>query len=135
MGNDSDLKALDRAAGASNKLLGLVARQIVSIFRDPNLPRELKLLLVPLFFMVPLYSLVILIFVGNVTYCIARNEEMRFVIYLIFLGVTTPLVLGMLLIYNLLSDKYVSTHDLNDQLQTVTIKRGSRRRVPVGRDD
>jgi tellurite resistance protein TehA-like permease len=129
-GGAPNLHAVEGAATASNKLLTLVVVQIVAVFRDRNLPRELKLFLVPLLFMVPVYSLTILILVGDLTYCIARSQDWHVHYYLVFIGVTLPMTLVILLTYSLLADKYVNTQDLDEQLETVTKKRRSRARDP-----
>lgn len=122
----TNLKPAVRAADASNKLLRRLAEQIIALFRDKDLPRELKILLIPLLFLVPLYSLTIVIFLGNVTVCLFRNEEMRFQYYLIFLGITALSSLGMLLVYSILAEKYVSARELDNGLQIVTNKRRAR---------
>ena len=123
-----DPRSVERAAGDANKLLRLLTVQLVGLFRNPNLPRELKLLLIPLLFMVPLYGLTILILLSDLTYCLVRSQEMKFYYYLIFLGVTALGIFGLLLAYALLSDRFVSTQDLESQLEAVTVKRNSRRR-------
>jgi hypothetical protein len=95
MTDDNTEKKLDSApasvrpaeaqAKASQKLLGVIVIQIIKVYRDKELPGELKLLLTPLLFMVPLYSLVLVIFIGDVTYCVARNHDLILSHYLIFL--------------------------------------------------
>jgi hypothetical protein len=125
-----DLKAVASSAAASNKLFRLVAVQVLNLFRDRNFPRELKLLLIPLIFMVPLYSLTIVILLGDLAYCLIRDHEMKFHYYLIFLGVTAPGTFAILLVYAVMSDKYLSTQDLDLQLARVTTNRQSRRRRP-----
>jgi hypothetical protein len=127
-----DLRSVENAAVASNKLLRLVAVQVLNLFRDRSLPRELKLLLIPLIFMVPLYSLTILIFLGDFAFCMIKDgHEIKFYYYLIFLGVTAPGTFAILLIYAVMSDKYLSTQDLDQQLERVTSNRQSRRRHPA----
>jgi hypothetical protein len=123
-----NLHAVDSAATASNRLLALVTVQLVAVFRDRNLPRELKLFLVPLLFMVPVYSLTILILVSDVTYCIARSQDLHVYYYLVFIGITLPITLIILLTYSLLADKYINTQNLDEQLEAVTKKRRSRGR-------
>ena len=119
------------AAGASNKLLQLVAVQVLNIFRDRNQPRELKLLLIPLVFLVPLYSITLVILLIELILCLFTRHEMQAYPYFIFLGVTASVTFAILLVYAVMSDKYVSTQDLDLQLERVTANRQSRRRQAV----
>jgi len=86
-------------AESSNKLLRLLATELLKLFRDKELPSELKLLLVPLLFMLPLYSLLVLIFLGHLTYCVARSQDFIIYHYLIFLAATGPPMLIFFLVY------------------------------------
>jgi hypothetical protein len=118
-------------AKETQKLLRLLVDQIIKLFRDKDLPLEIKLWLAPLLFMVPLYSLVLVIFVGDITYCtIVRSRDPLFVYYLIFLGTTGPLTLIILLAYSLVASRFENSRTLESQLQSVTAVRRPRRRSP-----
>jgi len=121
-------EATARSAQESQRLLWLLADQILKLFRDKDLPGEIKLLLAPLLFMVPLYSLVLVIFLGDWTYCVARDRELYLPYYLIFLGISAPLTLIILLVYSLVASKFENSRTLETQLQSVTVVREPRKR-------
>jgi hypothetical protein len=127
----SAARAVAAGAAENQKLLRLLADQILKLFRDKDLPPEIKLLLAPLLFMVPLYSLVLVIFLGDLSYCVARNRDFFLLYYLIFLGVSAPLTLVILLTYSLVASKFENSRTLETQLQSVTAVREPRRRRPA----
>jgi hypothetical protein len=127
----ASVRPAEAQAKASQKLLEILVIQILKVYRDKDLPGELKLLLTPLLFMLPLYSVVLVIFLGDVTYCVARNRDLFFFHYLIFLGTTAPFTLIVLLVYSLLASKFENSRQLELQLQTVTKGREPRKRRPA----
>jgi hypothetical protein len=116
------------ATSASNRLLSLLASELLKLFRDKELPSEIKLLLIPLLFMIPLYSLVLVIFCGHLTFCFIKSLDMVFSHYLIFLGATGPPTLIIFLFYGLVAAKFEAARHLEMQLQSITESRGQRRR-------
>jgi hypothetical protein len=128
------LGPLKDATGASSRLLGLLASELLKLFRDKELPSEIKLLLIPLLFMIPLYSVVLVIFCGHLTYCVVGRLEMIFYHYLIFLGTTGPPTLIIFLLYGLIAGRFEAARHLEMQLQSVTETRAPRRRRPTVRN-
>jgi hypothetical protein len=123
------LKSVEKAAAESQKLLRFIASQLTRLFTDKSLPLQLKLFLVPLLFMIPLYSLMILVFFGDLLYCIARSKEMHSDYYLIFLGTTMLMTAVLLLAFGAVANKFENTRALEEQLQEVTNARRPRRRA------
>jgi hypothetical protein len=122
------LNSVKDAAGASNRLLSLLASELLTLFRDKELPSEIKLLLIPLLFMIPLYSLVLVIFCGHLTICFIKSLEPIFTHYLIFLGATGPPTLIIFLFYGLVAARFEAARYLDMQFQSITDTRGQRRR-------
>jgi hypothetical protein len=129
----TSLRSVEAQAKASQKLLEIIVVQIIKVYRDKESPGEIKLLLTPLLFMVPVYSLVLVIFLGDVTYCMVRNRDLFLFHYLIFLGTTAPLTLMILLVYSFFSSKFENSRHLELQFETVTKAREPRKRRPARR--
>jgi len=127
-----DTRPVVDAARSSNKLFQLLVVHLSKLFQDQSVPREIKLFLAPLLFMVPVYSLLLVIFLGDIAYCSIRNRDVQVFHYLIFLGTTLPVTFAMLLAYAVVAGKYEALKNLESQLQSVTKTRSSRRRS-VGR--
>ena len=126
----ASLKPMVEAAQQSNKLFQFLVSQIIRVFSDKTIPPQLKLLLIPVLFIVPLYSLMIIVFLGNLLYCIARDQDMSFSYYLLFMGTTGPLTIAILLPFGILSNRFENSRSLEEQLQSVTDARQPRRRAP-----
>jgi hypothetical protein len=122
------VRTFDAQTKANQKLLQLLGEQILKILRDKDLPLEIKLLLVPLLSMLPLYSVVLIVFLGHLLYCMTtRNQEMVFLHYLLFLGITATTTLLLLLVYSLVASRFENTRQLELQLQSVTKLREPRK--------
>jgi hypothetical protein len=124
----SSVGSVAASAAESGRLFRLLADQVLKLFLNKELPVEIKLLLAPLLFVVPMYSLVLVIFLGDLTYCMARNRDFYLLYYLIFLTVSGPLTLAILLAYSLASARFENTRTLELQLQSVTEVRQPRKR-------
>jgi hypothetical protein len=126
------LKAVGESAGSSNKLLKGLADKLIELFKDKDLPLQIKILLVPLLFIVPVYSVVILIFIGEFTYCLARSKDFHITNYLFFMGGSLLLAILMLLVYAVVANKFENTRTLELQLKSVTEVRAPRRKRAAG---
>jgi hypothetical protein len=124
-----DLRPVQEATTASNRLLRMLATNVFKLFADPSVPREIKVFLAPLLFLVPVYSLVLVIFVGHLIFSLVRGQEPYFLQYLIFVGATLPAGFVLLLGYAAVSTKFENTQTLDLQLQSVTNVRKPRRRT------
>jgi len=125
--SEKSLRSASQAAQDSSKLLQLLATQLIKLFIDSKFPLQLKLLLIPLLFMVPVYSIMIVIFLGDLTFCIIRNDHINSSIYLLFLGISAPTTIALLLTFGIAGQRYESTKTLEEQLQSVTDARRPRR--------
>jgi hypothetical protein len=123
------LKPVTDAARENTKLLGHLAAWVVKMFADEALPLQLKLLLIPLLFIIPVYGLVPVVMLVDLTYCLARGEQMHPSNYLIFLGSIVPLTIVILLTFGILSNRFENSRALAEQLQSVTDARRPRQRA------
>ena len=130
--SQGSLRPVTDAAQQSNKLLRLLAAQILRIFIDDTLPFKLKVFLIPLLFLIPLYSVITVVFFGDLVYCIARDRDMYFSHYLILLGTSAPLMVVILLTFGVVSNKFENSRALEEQFQSVTDARRPRQRVSRG---
>jgi hypothetical protein len=119
-------RAAEQQALASQKLLSLLAVQILKVYSNKDLPPELKLLLTPLLIMVPVCSLVLVVFLGELAYCLVRSQEVVFLYYLVFLGTIAPTTCLLLLVYSSVASKFEASRLLESQLQSVTAIREPR---------
>jgi hypothetical protein len=125
-GGKSPLLGVKDAATASNKLLSQLANQILKSFADPNVPREIKLFLAPLMFLIPLYSVVLVVLISEIAYCYFKNKDMSFYYYLMFFWTSSPTTLIVFLLYAVVSAKFENAKILEQQLQEVTTIRRPR---------
>src|SRR5262249_13557112 len=124
------LKPVSQAGQDSQKLLYSLAAQLIKLFGDSKFPFQLKLFLIPLLFMIPLYSIMIVVYLGDLIYCIAAREHFNPSYYLVFLGTSAPVTIGLLLTFGVLAHKFENGRTLEEQLQTVTDARQPRRQKP-----
>jgi hypothetical protein len=125
---ESSAKAAAEQAKAAQKLLSFLALNIFKVYTDKDLPFEQKILLIPLLVMVPVCSLVLVIFIGELTYCLLRSHTPAFLHYLIFLATIAPTTFLLLIFYTPLAQKFEAARNLESQLGRVTEARAPRNR-------
>lgn len=118
---------IGEAVRQSGKLLRYLLTQLVRLYRDRDFPLVLKVLLAPLLFMLPIWSIMILIFVGELFIHHSRDESIDVLPYLIFLGTTACLALIISMGYALAAARFENTRYLEIQMQSVTNSRRQRR--------
>ena len=123
------LKPVTEAARQSNNLLGHLAGWVVKMFSDDAVPLQLKVALLPLLFIIPLYGLVPVLMLADLAHSLARGAQIHTTHFLIFLGWIVPLTIVIVLSFGILSNRFENSRALAEQLQSVTDARRPRHRA------